>query len=264
VHVDNPQRASYNYYGVAVSNGLIGAVSQPKPFRIIETVLAGAYDVYGRGRVDNIVETMNVMEMDLYINGKLFNEKYTDYQQGINYKRGEFNGSYTETSEASITYNYTTLKNSPSTFYVEVEVTAHTELNIDVRNLHRIPEELTGIEKMYENVPNKEIYRVLTTKAKTKVNQIEVVLSSTFVVDPESRKYLVDGWIHEDLDSDLHFHGFNAVKVPKGHVFRYVLMSSLISSVHHSDPVNEAIRLLVKTASTDQTELKQKHYSLWE
>jgi len=44
-----------DYFGVAVSNGVIGAVSSIKPLNVATTVLAGAYDIFGRGRVDNIV-----------------------------------------------------------------------------------------------------------------------------------------------------------------------------------------------------------------
>jgi hypothetical protein len=40
-----------NYYGVTVANGMIGIVSSPEPFKVKDVVLAGAYDLYGRGRV---------------------------------------------------------------------------------------------------------------------------------------------------------------------------------------------------------------------
>ncbi|HTE12350.1 MAG TPA: hypothetical protein VK645_15305, partial [Chitinophagaceae bacterium] len=39
-----------NYYGITVANGMIGIVSSPEPFKIKDVVLAGAYDLYGRGR----------------------------------------------------------------------------------------------------------------------------------------------------------------------------------------------------------------------
>src|SRR5262245_54197765 len=44
-----------NYYGITVANGMIGIVSSPEPFRVKEVVLAGAYDLYGRGRVSNFL-----------------------------------------------------------------------------------------------------------------------------------------------------------------------------------------------------------------
>ena len=38
-----------NYYGITVANGMIGIVSSPEPFKVKDVVLAGAYDLYGRG-----------------------------------------------------------------------------------------------------------------------------------------------------------------------------------------------------------------------
>ena len=39
-----------NYYGITVANGMIGIVSSPEPFKVKDVVLAGAYDLYGRGQ----------------------------------------------------------------------------------------------------------------------------------------------------------------------------------------------------------------------
>ena len=49
-----------NYYGVTVANGMIGVVSSPEPFKVKDVVLAGAYDLYGRGRVSNFLKSFNL------------------------------------------------------------------------------------------------------------------------------------------------------------------------------------------------------------
>ena len=59
-----------------------------------------------------------------------------------------------------------------------------------------------------------------------------------------------DNMDHEDWDSNKHSHTLKNIKVPKGEVFKFYLISALISSEHHQDPKNEAIRLLLKVAST--------------
>ena len=46
-----------NYYGITVANGMIGIVSSPEPFKVKDVVLAGAYDLYGRGRVSNFLKS---------------------------------------------------------------------------------------------------------------------------------------------------------------------------------------------------------------
>src|SRR5580692_11628956 len=52
-----------NYYGITVANGMIGIVSSPEPFKVKDVVLAGAYDLYGRGRVSNFLRSFNLLNM---------------------------------------------------------------------------------------------------------------------------------------------------------------------------------------------------------
>ena len=59
-----------NYYGITVANGMIGIVSSPEPFKVKEVVLAGAYDLYGRGRVSNFLKSFNLLNMYLEIDGQ--------------------------------------------------------------------------------------------------------------------------------------------------------------------------------------------------
>src|SRR5215203_6996669 len=59
-----------NYYGVTVANGMIGIVSSPEAFKVKDVVLAGAYDLYGRGRVSNFIRSFNLLNMYIEIDGK--------------------------------------------------------------------------------------------------------------------------------------------------------------------------------------------------
>src|SRR5476651_2377498 len=59
-----------NYYGVTVANGMIGIVSSPEPFKVKDVVLAGAYDLYGRGRVSNFLRSFNLLNMKLSVDEK--------------------------------------------------------------------------------------------------------------------------------------------------------------------------------------------------
>src|SRR6266568_3792397 len=66
-----------NYYGVTVANGMIGIVSSPEPFKMKDVVLAGAYDLYGRGRVSNFLRSFNLLNMYLEVDGKRIDGKNT-------------------------------------------------------------------------------------------------------------------------------------------------------------------------------------------
>src|SRR6059058_2803611 len=59
-----------NYYGETVANGMLGIVSSPVPFTVKDVVLNGAFDLYGRGRVSNILKTFNFVNMHLDIDGQ--------------------------------------------------------------------------------------------------------------------------------------------------------------------------------------------------
>src|ERR1700746_2764075 len=64
-----------NYYGITVANGMIGIVSSPEPFKVKNVVLAGAYDLYGRGRVSNFLNSFNLLNMYLEVNGRRIDGK---------------------------------------------------------------------------------------------------------------------------------------------------------------------------------------------
>src|SRR6266536_1979049 len=66
-----------NYYGETVANGMIGIVSSPEPFKVKDVVLAGAYDLYGRGRVSNFLRSFNLLNMYLEIDRKRIDAKST-------------------------------------------------------------------------------------------------------------------------------------------------------------------------------------------
>ena len=61
---------STDYYGITVANGMIGIVSSPEPLKVKDVVLAGAYDLYGRGRVSNFLRSFNLLNAYLEIDGR--------------------------------------------------------------------------------------------------------------------------------------------------------------------------------------------------
>src|SRR3569833_4292793 len=80
-----------DYYGVTVANGMIGIVSSPEPFKVKDVVLAGAYDLYGRGRVSNFLNSFNLLNMYLEINGKRVDAKnIRNFKQKLDMQHAAF------------------------------------------------------------------------------------------------------------------------------------------------------------------------------
>src|SRR6187551_2732928 len=83
-----------NYYGITVANGMIGIVSSPEPFKVKEVVLAGAYDLYGRGRVSNFLRSFNLLNMRMDIDGKTIDSKAaTGFKQELDMQHAAFTSS---------------------------------------------------------------------------------------------------------------------------------------------------------------------------
>src|SRR6476660_6390289 len=84
-----------NYYGVTVANGMIGIVSSPEPFKVKDVVLAGAYDLYGRGRVSNFLKSFNLLNMYLEVDGKRIDARSaTHMQQVLDMKNASFTTTF--------------------------------------------------------------------------------------------------------------------------------------------------------------------------
>ena len=80
-----------NYYGVTVANGMLGIVSSPEPFKVKNVVLAGAYDQYGRGRVSNFLNSFNLLNMYLEVDGHRLNaQDASNFRQVLDMQRAAF------------------------------------------------------------------------------------------------------------------------------------------------------------------------------
>src|ERR1700748_1080047 len=105
-----------NYYGITVANGMIGIVSSPEPFKVKDVVLAGAYDLYGRGRVSNFLNSFNLLNMYLEINGRRISAgNISNFKQELDMQHAAFTTTFDYGDEASIKYTYYSLRHLPFT-----------------------------------------------------------------------------------------------------------------------------------------------------
>src|SRR6185436_337250 len=114
-----------NYYGVTVANGMIGIVSSPEPFKVKDVVLAGAYDLYGRGRVSNFLRSFNLLNMYLEVDGKrLDSRSVSNFQQELDMKHASLSSRFDYGDKASVSYTYYSLRHLPYTVLMDISITA--------------------------------------------------------------------------------------------------------------------------------------------
>src|SRR5574338_1641053 len=120
-----------NYYGITVANGMIGIVSSPEPFKVKDVVLAGAYDLYGRGRVSNFLRSFNLLNMYLEIDGRrIAANNVSNMKQTLDMQAASFTTSFDYGDKASVTYTYYSLRHLPFTVLMDVVVTAKKDISI--------------------------------------------------------------------------------------------------------------------------------------
>jgi trehalose/maltose hydrolase-like predicted phosphorylase len=96
---------------VTVANGMIGIVSSPEPFKVKDVVLAGAYDLYGRGRVSNFLRSFNLLNMTMDIDGRRVDARsVSNMVQELDMKQASFTTSFSVGDKAEISYTYYSLR----------------------------------------------------------------------------------------------------------------------------------------------------------
>ena len=96
-----------NYYGITVANGQIGIVSSAEAFKVKDVVLAGAYDLYGRGRVSNFLKSFNLLNLYMEIDGKRIGSMdAANMKQQLDMHHASFTTTFNYGDKADVSYTY--------------------------------------------------------------------------------------------------------------------------------------------------------------
>lgn len=254
---------SSNYYGITVANGMIGIVSSPEPFKVKEVVLAGAYDLYGRGRVSNFLRSFNLLNMYLEMDGKRLDAKaVSNMQQELDMRQASFTTTFDHGDKASISYTYYSLRHLPYTVLMDVTITAKKDINITGASIMEAPDALKDVQNYYNEIdrPNVAI-SLLTSSAKSPTGKLLMCASNTFIF---SEKHGEEPKVfHEMWDNNMHLMKFSK-KIRAGEIYRFSIAGSSITSAHHADPLNEAERSTIFAKLEGRERLISFHKKAWD
>jgi trehalose/maltose hydrolase-like predicted phosphorylase len=252
-----------NYYGITVANGMIGIVSAPEPFKIKDVVLAGAYDLYGRGRVSNFLRSFNLLNASLDIDGKRIDGKNTiNMKQELDMQHAGFTTSFEYTDKATVSYTYYSLRQLPYTVLMDITVTAKKDITINSSSIMEAPDALKDVQNYYNEIDRPHVViSLLTSSAKSPTGKLFMCASSTFLF-PEAHGQ-EPRVIHEMWDNNMHLMKFTR-KIKAGETYRYSIAGSSITSAHHNDPLNEAERLTIYAKLEGHDRLLAFHNKAWD
>ncbi len=252
-----------DYYGVTVANGMIGIVSAPEPFKIKDVVLAGAYDLYGRGRVSNFLRSFNLLNATLDIDGKRMDAKAaTGLKQELDMQHASFTTSFNYTDKATVSYTYYSLRQLPFTVLMDITVTAKKDITINSSSVMEAPDALKDVQNYYNEIDRPHVViSLLTSSAKSPTGKLLMCASNTFLFNEHHGEE--PRVIHEMWDNNMHLMKFSK-KIKAGETYRYSIAGSSITSAHHDDPLNEAERLTIYAKLEGRDRLLNFHNKAWD
>jgi protein-glucosylgalactosylhydroxylysine glucosidase len=251
-----------NYYGITVANGMIGIVSSPEPFKVKEVVLAGAYDLYGRGRVSNFLKSFNLLNMRLDIDGQgVGSGNVVNLQQELDMKKAAFTTSFNYGDKARISYTYYSLRHLPYTVLMDITITAKKDFRLGGASVMEAPDALKDVQNYYNEIDRPHVtISLLTSSAKSPTGKLLMCASNTFLF-PEAHGQ-EPRVIHEMWDNNMHLMKFSRA-MKAGETYRFSIAGSSITSAHHDDPLNEAERATIFAKLEGRERLLQFHTNAW-
>ena len=252
-----------DYYGITVANGMIGIVSSPEPFKVKDVVLAGAYDLYGRGRVSNFLRSFNLLNMNLDIDGRRISAaSVTNMKQELDMRKAAFTTSFDISDKATVSYTYYSLRHLPFTVLMDVTVTAKKDISITGSSVMEAPDALRDVQNYYNEIDRPHVViSLLTSTAKSPTGKLLMCASNSFLFsETHGHEPRV---IHEMWDNNMHLMKFSK-PVKAGSSYRFSIAGSSITSAHHDDPLNEAERITMYAKLEGRERLLQFHQRAWD
>ncbi|MHC1774657.1 MAG: glycoside hydrolase family 65 protein [Lentimicrobium sp.] len=253
---------SSDYYGITVANGMTGVVSSPQPLKVNSVIQSGTYDLYGRGRVSNFLNSFNLLNMQLDINGRRIDAgSVKNFKQELDMRSAAFTGKFDYENEAGVRYTYYALRHLPYCVLMEVTITARKDITIQAASILETPDALRDVQNYYNELdrPHTNIC-LLTSTAKSPTGKLQLCASTTFLFEEE--RFQEPRVVHEMWDNNLHLMKFSKT-IRAGQTYTYSIVGTTLSSAHHEDPLNEAERLTIFAKLEGREKLTGLHNKAW-
>ena len=252
-----------NYYGVTCANGVVGLVSSPEPMRVNAVVLNGAYDYYQRGRVSNILQTFNHVNMNLDVDGRRVGSRdIQNYRQTLDMRYGILTTTFDVGEDLQVKHDMMALRHLPYTAMSTVTLTAKRDLKITPMSVIEAPNHLNDVRNYYAEIDRPHVLIPLLTSVADSPSGALKVAASNSIIFPEKHGS-EPKIIHEDWDYNMHLAKFHR-QMRAGESYTFSVVASTVSSEQYQDPHNEAERLTIFAALEGSERLMRRHRAAWD
>lgn len=255
------------YTGIVVSNGRIGMLTSPEPFKIKHTVLNNVYDVDPVLRVSQIVHGMDFGNLDVFIDGeKVTAQNISNWSQTIDMKEAAFTTRFDFQGKASITCTVYALRNLQYTGYIDVKIAALQDIDIRATGKITTPENYQKPQNTYQVLRDVETTMpILQSVAKTPFGKHLVATSGTFVWHHinSSRAHQRPNLTHQVVSSYENTLSFES-NIEKDKKLEFAWTGAVCTTADFSDPKSESERMVIFNLLNSREVLLGGHKALWE
>ncbi|HEY5465321.1 MAG TPA: glycoside hydrolase family 65 protein [Hanamia sp.] len=252
-----------NYYGETVANGVIGIVSSSEPLKCKAVVLNGAYDQYGRGMVSNFLNSFNLVNMNLDIDGhRIGDGDAKNMRQVLDMKHADFTTTFDYQDKATVSYTYYALRNLPYNVLVDVTITAKKDIEIIPASVMEAPDALRDVQNYYNQIDRPHVkISLLSSVAKSPTGKLTLASATTFLFDEPNGSE--PELIHEMWDNNMHLLKFKK-NLKAGTTYHFAIAGASITSAQDDDPWNEVQRYVIYAKLQGAKKLIQFHNAAWD
>lgn len=250
------------HQGVTVANGMVGLVSDAGPFQVKDVILNGVYDQYGRGRVSNILKAFNHFDFRLFADDQIINEETVrDFDQTLDMKRAVLTTEVDFHDKISVKQELMSLRHLPYSGLANFEITAREDVKFTFANNIEAPGHLRDVRQYYSQIDRPHVLIPLfTSVADSPSGKVKLAASNSIIFEePHGEEPAL---VHEEWDQNTHLIKFT-VDLKAGQVYRFSVVGSVCTSVHFSEPQNEAERLSLFCKLEGRDRLMARHEQEW-
>ena len=250
-------------HGVTVANGMIGLVSDARPFQVKDVILNGVYDLYQRGRVSNILKAFNQFDFRLFVDDQWLTEENTqNLEQVLDMKKALLQTTLSVGAKAEVTQEVMALRHLPYSALANFEVKAKEDFTFTFANSIEAPGHLQDVRQFFSQIDRPHVLIPLfTSVADSPSGKIRLAASNSIIFEePHGQEPAL---IHEEWDQNSHLIKFK-VDLKAGQTYRFSVVGSVCTSVHFSEPQNEAERLTLFCKLEGRDRLIERHRQAWD
>ncbi len=263
-HISTTQKEGYT--GITVANGRIGMLTSPKPFQVQHTVLNNVYDVDPVLKVSQVVHGMDFGNLDVYIDGeKITEDNISNWRQTIDMKEAAFTTSFDFKDRANISCTIYALRHLPYTGYVDIKVSARTDIDLKAVGKIITPERYPAPEHSFQVLRDVETTMpILQSRAETPFGKHFISTSATFIWHDinSSRENQRPELVHEVVSPHLNTLSFEK-NIPPGTSLEFAWTGAECTTADFADPKSESERMVIFNLLTSRDVLLEQHEDQW-